>query len=62
MLELSVCSDLVVATQTCLIVSIQSCSRKREAEIRQDDEEFSRFMSLELDPDEHQRIDALPTA
>jgi len=63
MLELSVRSDpMVVETQSFLITSVQSRSRKREAEICRDDEEFHAFMNLELDPVERQRIDALHAA
>ena len=53
---------MVVETQSFLITSVQSRSRKREAEICRDDEEFHAFMNLELDPVERQRIDALHAA
>lgn len=62
MLELLVCCDLVLGTQTFLIASVHRRSRKRQAEIYRNDEEFQIFMSLELDPEERQWINALYAA
>jgi len=62
MLELPVCCDLVLGTHTFMTTSVKRRSRKRQAEIRRDDEEFQIFMNLELDPEERQRINALGAA
>ena len=52
----------MLGTHTFLIASVHRRSRKRQAEIYRDDEEFQIFMSLELDPEERQRINALYVA
>jgi len=38
---------------------LNSITKKRAAELGRDETEFQKFMALEFDPEEHQRIDAL---
>ena len=46
-------------TDQCIHFFLGSVAGKRVEGLSRDEEEFQKFMALELDPEERQRIDAL---